>query len=124
MQLQESPITTHVRDRFAIRRCDRCEALLAPDASTCSSCAGTELSRVPSSGTGSIVSWTVVEVSQSRTSADITPFTIAIVALDDGPWTYAWIEGTLPDESSGKIRVRYDRMISGEPYPLFVHQDA
>lgn len=108
-------------DAFTIGRCDRCDEPLAPDAAVCSACRGTEISRAPSPGTGSIVSWTVIEVSPSRTWTDFVPYTIAIVALDEGPWTYAWIEGA-PDESRKRVRVRYDRMIPGEPYPLFVLQ--
>ncbi|MFM1730875.1 OB-fold domain-containing protein [Prescottella soli] len=108
-------------DVFTIGRCDACGALLGPDASVCSSCRGTEISRAPSSGNGTIVSWTVVEVSPDRTCADLTPYTIAIVALDEGPWMYAWIEGAVP-ERRGKVRVHYDRMTPGHPYPLFVRQ--
>ncbi|MFM1725412.1 MULTISPECIES: Zn-ribbon domain-containing OB-fold protein [Rhodococcus] len=112
--------TTEV-DTFTIGRCDGCDALLAPDAAVCSSCRGTDISRTPSAGTGSIVSWTVIEISPSRTCTDFTPYTIAIVALDEGPWAYAWIVGAL-DESEKRARVRYDRMIAGERYPLFVRQ--
>ena len=107
-------------DTFTIGRCDDCSELLAPDASVCSRCHGTEIGRAPSSGTGSIVSWTVVEISD-RTWTDLTSYTIAIVALDDGPWTYAWIEGA-PDTRHMPIRVRYDQMIPGELYPMFVQQ--
>ncbi|WP_430335476.1 Zn-ribbon domain-containing OB-fold protein [Rhodococcus sp. ACT016] len=105
-------------DVFTIGRCDDCGELLAHDAATCSSCHGIEISRTPSSGTGTIVSYTVLEISPSRTCTDFAPYTIAIVALDEGPWTYAWIEGVVPEP--GKVRVSYDRMIPGEPYPLFV----
>lgn len=117
--MQNHPPRTTLMNSFTIGRCDDCGALLAPDASTCSSCRSQDISRAPSEGTGSIVSWTVVEISPSRTCTDFTPFTIAIVALDEGPWTYAWIEGAL-DESQKRARVRFDRMIAGEPYPLFV----
>lgn len=120
-QLQRT--TSTPVDSFTIGRCDACGASLAPEASACSSCRCTEVSRVPSAGNGSIVSWSVIEISRSRTCTDFTPYTIAIVALDDGPWTYAWIEGALSADSAApgaRIRVRYDRMIPGEPYPLFV----
>lgn len=106
-------------DSFTIGRCGDCDALLAPDAAVCSSCRGTDIGRAPSAGTGSIVSWSVVETFPSRTFEDPARYTIAIVALDEGPWTYAWIEGA-PDENRKHARVRYDRMVAGEPYPLFV----
>lgn len=117
MQDHRSTITEV--DEFTICRCDGCGTLLAPDASVCSSCRGTEISRTPASGNGSIVSWSVVEISHDRTCTDFAPYTIAIVALDEGPWTYAWIEEAL-DENQKRARVRYDRMIHGERYPMFV----
>ncbi|RVW00271.1 Zn-ribbon domain-containing OB-fold protein [Rhodococcus xishaensis] len=119
-QLHRPAITVH--DDFTICRCDWCETLLSPDTAVCSSCHSTEISRTGSPGCGSIVSWTVVEVFASRTSNDRVPQTIAIVALDEGPWTYAWITGAPRANGKAPIRVRYHHMIPGEPYPMFVLQ--
>lgn len=116
--LQRTTPSTTAVENFTIGRCDHCGALLAPEASACSSCRCTEISRVPSTGNGSIVSWTVIEISRSRTCTDFAPYTIAIVALDEGPWTYAWIEEAIPAQP-GKVRVSFDRTVPGEPYPLF-----
>ncbi|RVW01044.1 Zn-ribbon domain-containing OB-fold protein [Rhodococcus spongiicola] len=121
-QLQR-PGTT-IQDDFTIGRCDCCKTLLSPDAAVCSSCHSAEISRTSTGGNGSIVSWTVVEVFASRTSNDCVPHTIAIVALDEGPWTYAWIAGAPDANGKAPIRVRYHHMIPGEPYPMFVLQQT
>ncbi len=92
------------------------------DAAICSSCRGTDISgtlrrqridRLVDCHRGLAQAGTALTASRRNT--------IAIVALDEGPWTYAWIAGAL-DESEKRARVRYDRMIAGERYPLFVRQ--
>lgn len=107
---------------FMLRSCDDCRALLAPDSAACTDCGSSTLSRVPSCGVGSIVSCTVVDC-RGR-GADVTtgavPCTIAIVELDEGPWTYAWIEGQPPTRSTAPVRVRFAHEQPGERYPYFV----
>jgi uncharacterized OB-fold protein len=67
-----------------IRRCERCDRLLAPLFDTCSSCRSAELAWVPSCGAGSIVSWRVLHCA-ANPRAEVKRSTIAIVALDEGP---------------------------------------
>ena len=101
-----------------IRRCENCTMLLAPDTSACPDCTGSRLNWVPSCGVGSIVSCTVVECAPHRGACTgFIPCTLAIVELDDGPWTYAWIEGQPPDRAT---RVRFVHEEPGERYPYFV----
>lgn len=110
-----------VESALMIRSCDDCATLLAPDSVTCSHCGCTDLTRVPSCGAGSIVSCTVVNCTTRRgVHIGSVPCTIAIVELDDGPWTYAWIEGGPPDRVTGRVRVRFAHERPGERYPYFV----
>lgn len=101
-----------------IRCCAHCETRLAPDAWSCTGCDRCDLSWLRSSGTGWIVSRTVVELLPDRGRRAV-PGTIAIVALDDGPWVCAWIEEAA-DRGLDPIRVRFDRTDPGERYPCFV----
>lgn len=106
---------------LTIRCCAHCDTRLAPEAWSCTGCGGGDLSWVPSSGTGWIVSRTVVEpVPHRGRCADTVPCTIAVVALDDGPWVCAWIEGAAADRRLDPIRVRFDHAKPGERYPYFV----
>ncbi|MFC4602901.1 Zn-ribbon domain-containing OB-fold protein [Rhodococcus kronopolitis] len=102
-----------------IRCCTHCETRLAPDAWSCTGCDRCDLSWLRSSGTGWIVSRTVVELPPHRGRHPV-PCTIAVVALDDGPWVCAWIEGAAANSHLDPIRVRFDHSDPGERYPCFV----
>ncbi|WP_429455066.1 Zn-ribbon domain-containing OB-fold protein [Nocardia sp. GP40] len=86
-------------------------------ASTCSSCRATTLDWVPSSGTGSIVSWKVAHHPSNTGTWEQS--TVAIVELDDGPWIYATIDGELPPPSDQPIRVRYEPDPPEDRFPVF-----
>ncbi|MFC7446728.1 Zn-ribbon domain-containing OB-fold protein [Rhodococcus daqingensis] len=99
-----------------INRCEHCAALLAPLTATCSSCRGSELRAVPSSGAGSVVSWKVTHPTDDA-GADSGPAVVGIVRLDDGPWIYTWIDGELP--AGADVRVEYRPTARGERFPVF-----
>ncbi len=46
---------------------------------------------------------------------------MAIVALDSGPWCYAWIIGHSSDSGA---RVRFVRRDAGETYPTFTTTES
>lgn len=89
-------------DMLMFHRCVRCAKLLAPITSACSSCGSGELERVPSSGVGSVVSWRVVDRAPIDRQGGLVPLTIAIVALDEGPWVYTCLEGEIPPSPNGR----------------------
>ncbi|MFC4605075.1 Zn-ribbon domain-containing OB-fold protein [Rhodococcus kronopolitis] len=106
-----------------ILRCRACDDLLSPDRSACTSCGDDDLERVRSSGAGTIVSWTVVDCSPSDEAAGLVPCALAIVALDDGPWIYAWLDGETTPPGPGS-RAVFRCTESGERFPLFVTRRA
>lgn len=99
-----------------IRRCARCDRLFAPLTVDCASCASSDLEWVPSTGTGSILSWRVVERGVTGIPA---PLTIAIVELDEGPWVYTSIEGPIPVAPYRPIRVRFQPCPREDRFPVF-----
>ncbi|WP_433733254.1 Zn-ribbon domain-containing OB-fold protein [Nocardia sp. CA-129566] len=102
-----------------IRRCGRCNKLFAPLTAECSSCRSWDLEWAPASGLGSIVSWRLVHRSVSRAHAPVTPLTIAIVELDEGPWLYTTIKGDVPPFSDQPIRVRFEPRLRVDRFPVF-----
>lgn len=102
-----------------IRRCARCDKLFAPLTVECSSCASDSLDWVPSSGTGSILSWRVVDRSVVGGCGGPMPLTIAIVELDEGPWVYTSIEGEVPLLPSRPVRVRFQPKPRTDRFPVF-----
>ncbi|MFC9787246.1 Zn-ribbon domain-containing OB-fold protein [Rhodococcus sp. NPDC127528] len=115
----EVPWPGVTRDALMIRRCDRCEAFLAPGTAPCASCGSSDLSAVASTGLGAVQRWTVVDCARSGAGAEPMPCLLAVVALDDGPWICTWIEGETAVCTEREVRVRFDHSVSGERYPVF-----
>lgn len=65
-------------------RCQACGAATAAAALLCAACAGRDLAWAVSSGTGEVVSWTVVW--RPPTPAFVTPYVPVVVQLVEG-WT-------------------------------------
>jgi|UPI00032556F1 uncharacterized OB-fold protein len=94
---------------FSVWRCYECMTLFSPLPLTCRACGGTELSPVAASGFGTVVSWRAVEGEHRRSSDEDVPAFVAIVALDAGPWLYAWIVGEAPMRHSRVVVQRKER---------------
>lgn len=92
-----------------VKRCTACSSLFGPLATMCAACGCVDLTAVPSSGTGAIVSW--------KAAPGRAPAANAIVALDDGPLVYTWIEGEIPDRR--EVRVHFRPTPAGDPFPVF-----
>ncbi|WP_159849306.1 Zn-ribbon domain-containing OB-fold protein [Nocardia sp. CY41] len=112
-------IAERANDTLMIRRCARCDKLLAPITAGCSSCGSDDLVRVPSSGGGSIVSWRVVDRAPSDRHGELVPLTIAIVELDEGPWVYTSIEGDIPPIQGETVRVHFQPHPREARFPVF-----
>lgn len=106
-------------DRLLLKTCVACAHALAPEAQLCTACGGTELSWAPASGTGVLVSWTVVHRAPSRAYSDVVPYTAGIVELDEGPWLYARIVTNAP-RAGMKLHTEFVHPEDGESYPVFV----
>lgn len=110
---------SHARQNcMEIQRCGSCTTLLGPNAVRCSSCRGVNLEAASCSGTGSIVSWKIVEPVEVGLRVE-APVTLAIVELDDGPWLYSKIQGSCPDDLDARMRVEFQAPPSGDGFPIF-----
>lgn len=73
-------------------KCTGCNTITCPPKMTCESCAGTRLEIVELAGTGKITTFTTTYVAPLGREVE-APYTIVMVALDEGPW----IAGNLID---------------------------
>ena len=64
-------------------RCGRCGALAIPPKEFCENCQQREWQPVPLSGTGTIVSYTVIRVAPRGRGGEV-PYAIVVVKLDEG----------------------------------------
>lgn len=102
------------RDVLLIRACTNCGHLLEPEARVCFACGGGELEWSESSGRGQLISWAVVHQPPHPAFANLVPFAIGLVELDEGPWLHGRIAG-----------IPLDRLREGMPlHAAFVHPDG
>jgi len=109
--------------KLVIWKCQGCAAVLAPLTGRCPSCGARTLEPISSAGAGVIVSCRVVDRTPDPVCGAPCPSIIAIVALDEGPWVYSWIDGDVPVPSERPVRVRFRSTQPGERFPIFVPRD-
>ena len=107
-------------DVLMLRRCDRCDAWLAPTASGCPGCADDgELRWAPASGLGTLVSWSVVH------PRDGGPVSVpALIEVAEGPWISTGLRLADPEQigtlSAGEpVAVEFVHRGAGASYPVF-----
>jgi len=78
-------------------KCRSCGATTCPPKMTCQECASPELDVTELSGSGKIVTLTVINVGPEGREAE-APYIVVLVELDEGPW----IMGNFADIDPGK----------------------
>jgi len=90
--------------RLIIQRCEDCATYVFIPQAFCPQCLGRSLGWVPASGTGAIVTYTVVW--RPQTPAFEVPYVIAVVRLDEGVEMLTNLIGVEPQQVSIGARVR------------------
>jgi uncharacterized OB-fold protein len=108
------------RGSLLVQRCQACAAMHLGQR-RCSRCGGADLEWVPASGLGMLYSFAIVHAQYNPAFADVLPYNIAIVELDEGPQIYAnVIEAPREELKIGmRLQVRYSPLASGVTVPLF-----
>jgi uncharacterized protein len=91
------------RGSLVYLRCDGCGLILERPATLCGGCLGRSLTWTPSSGRGSLYSWTVVWRPQHPSFH--VPYAPAIVAMDEGWWHIAAVVGCEPSGLTAGMRL-------------------
>jgi uncharacterized OB-fold protein len=73
------------RNELAIPRCDGCGRWVWYPKPECPGCGGTSMPWTATSGRGSLYSWTTVHHTFLPAFAEVVPYTVGLVALDDDP---------------------------------------
>ena len=85
------------RHELLIQECSQCGTKQFYPRTICSSCSATELQWVQASGSGTVVTWTVVRHPVSPAYAADIPYVIALIELDEGPTMMAQIVDCEPE---------------------------
>lgn len=109
-------------------KCKSCGAVTCPPKMTCDNCTGTDLEVTELTGKGKLVTYTVMQIAPEGRENE-TPYIMALVELDEGPWIFGRIGGVDPGkmtiESIGKkLRLSHsvfygDKFSESAAGPLF-----
>lgn len=106
---------------LATKRCGDCAHWLGLEARTCSGCGGANLNWENVSGTGELVTWSIVHHPPHPAFTDQVPFAIGYVELAEGPWLNARIVVDVEQLRAGlPLRAAFVRPDEGESYPVFI----
>jgi uncharacterized OB-fold protein len=112
------------RGRLWLRRCLRCQTILAPAARSCTACHADELGACCVAGRATLVSWVVVYDPPTPLLADNVPYAVGIVEVEGGAWMIARIvamDVTLHVGSGLEVHFfNSGSDESGEAVPVFV----
>ncbi len=109
------------RQELVIQRCDRCGTHLFYPRHNCGSCGSRVLSWVPSSGRGTLFTYTIARRPTHPAFAERVPYVIAVVELDEGPrMTTNLVDCPLEDVSIGMpLEVTFSELQDGLRLPFF-----
>lgn len=89
--------------QLVYQQCDVCATISSRPASVCGMCLGRALSWLPSTGLGTLYSWTVVWRPQHPSFT--VPYVPAIITLDEGFWMMSAIVGCTTNELQAHMRL-------------------
>jgi uncharacterized OB-fold protein len=81
-------------------RCSECGVLSIDTGLSCPSCGARDGAKLPLSGGGRLISWTVIRVAPPRYAAE-APYTIGLLELDEGLRLTARVDGPPESLASG-----------------------
>jgi len=100
-------------------KCSKCGTLLLPPKPMCTKCLSTDFKWVKLKGKGKLLSYTVIHISPVQFQS-MTPYTVGIVELEDGPHLPGMIRGVEPEKIrvGMGLKVDFDKSIPSE-WPLW-----
>ncbi|UVO53619.1 Zn-ribbon domain-containing OB-fold protein [Sphingomonas sp. SUN039] len=104
-------------ESFLLHRCSTCGRHDWP-ASCCIDHGQAPMVWVPTSGAGTIDTYTIFYRAYVKELAGDVPYVVAVVRLDEGPYFHTRITGIAPDAVKTGMRVRV-RKGEGDAFPLF-----
>jgi len=83
-------------------KCKTCDTITAPPKMVCRECAGSDLEITELNGKGKIQTFTTVYVPPEGREEE-SPYIIALVELDEGPWIMGNLTGTEPAQATMEL---------------------
>lgn len=117
---QDAPWGHWAAGQFRLQQCATCQHFQHPPGRLCQSCHGADMLWSVASPHGRVVSWSVVHRAPLPTFAELTPYTITLIELDDGPLMEMWQRDVDSEPEIGEhVRVEFAE-IAGRRLPVSV----
>ncbi|MEE9285814.1 MAG: Zn-ribbon domain-containing OB-fold protein [Dehalococcoidia bacterium] len=111
------------RHRLVVQRCQACGRYHHPPVELCPKCLSSHLAFEPVSGRGVIYSYTITHDARQPAFAEIQPYTVAVVELEEQPGLFMLsnIPGARVDEvkSGMPVEVTFEEVAPGRLIPQF-----
>jgi uncharacterized OB-fold protein len=108
------------KGEFVGQACSACGAVQLPGGPVCQRCGSGDLDWIPLSGMGVIFSWIRYHRNYLPEFADLLPYEVAVIQLDEGARLYARLSGVLNPMIGDSVRLVIERWPSGRCFPIFV----
>jgi len=107
---------------LCLQKCGHCENVWHPPTPVCPRCQSNRYDWTPSSGNGTIYSFTVVHHSTHVAVKDRVPYIVALVTLDEGPRMVANLLDCEPHEVKlgQRVRIIFQQVTPDCVLPQFV----
>jgi uncharacterized OB-fold protein len=105
--------------RLVFQRCEACGRVRHPPRILCAECASDRASWVPSTGRGTIFTWTVTHQAPHPAFAGQVPYAVVVVELEEGVRIVASLRGLAPErlELGRPVEVLLEEAAEGVPLP-------
>jgi uncharacterized OB-fold protein len=94
----EAYFSWHERGEFRLQRCRNCARWQHPPLATCPACGSQDFVWEPTSGRGTVFSWTVTRYPLVPAFTDLLPYVNAVVETEEGPRVFALLVGIPPKD--------------------------
>ncbi len=114
------------QQRLLIQHCSHCGHYQFYPRSLCVSCMQPNPDWYQASGRGNVKSWTIVRTPVSPAYADMTPFVIALIQLDEGPTMMSQIHDcdVTSLQSGMRVKVIFEDWSGQVTMPVFMPAGA
>ncbi len=109
------------KDELQLQRCARCAEAWFPPSAMCPRCWSREWRRERASGRGTVHSFVVFQRAYRPAYRDALPYTVAVIALEEGPRFLSRLAEVVPEKVSVglPVEVTFADDVSGGRLPLF-----
>lgn len=106
--------------RLTAQKCQQCGRFVFYPRALCPFCHSEDLSWTPLRGSGTVYSFTVSRRAPSPEFADLVPYVVVLVDLDEGIRMMSNLVGAVDDVRCGaRVVVRFEATPDGQTLPMF-----